>query len=161
MEVCATWLARDFLRRAGRPLDETPPCDHSPDDCPPIREGANDMSTVSKLDTTAAEKAAAKHSDTPSVVEVVMHDFLTAAAKHIAAATDPAEPNERFATHCALSQAYGLVAYVLNAYHQSGEDSTELAWELTDLLANGEPLDEWVREQLTARGVNVDEITAS
>lgn len=119
------------------------------------------MAIQSKLDTAAAEKAAAKRTDTPSVVEVVMHDFLTAAAKHIAAATDPAEPKEHFATHCCLAQAYGLVAYVLDAYHQTGADSTELAWELTDLLANGEPLDEWVREQLTARGVNVDDLTAS
>ncbi len=118
------------------------------------------MDTESFLDTTAAEKAAAKRTGNPSVVEVVMHDFLTAAAKHITAACDPNEPNEHFATHCALAQAYGITAYILDAYHQSGEDSTELAWELLDLLGDGEPLDEWVREQLTARGVNVDELTA-
>lgn len=37
MTVCAVWLARDFLRRHARPID-IPPCDHSPDCCPPIKE---------------------------------------------------------------------------------------------------------------------------
>jgi hypothetical protein len=57
MLVCATWLARDYLRRAGRPLD-IPPCDHSPDDCPPIREGANDMTTAADTRDIAIEVAA-------------------------------------------------------------------------------------------------------
>jgi anti-sigma factor RsiW len=42
MYVCDVWLARDFLHRTRRPLD-IPPCTHRADLCPPIREGANDM----------------------------------------------------------------------------------------------------------------------
>src|SRR5690349_23801291 len=49
MEVCDVWLARDFLRRARRPLD-IPPCDHSPTECPPIRE-RNPMNTTVKART--------------------------------------------------------------------------------------------------------------
>jgi hypothetical protein len=45
MEVCDVWLARDFLRRTRRPLD-IPPCQHSPSECPPIREGADEMTTT-------------------------------------------------------------------------------------------------------------------
>lgn len=33
MTVCSVWLARDFLRRTGRPVD-IPPCPHSNADCP-------------------------------------------------------------------------------------------------------------------------------
>lgn len=38
------WLARDFLARAGRPLD-IPPCDHPPALCPPIKETAMEHRT--------------------------------------------------------------------------------------------------------------------
>jgi hypothetical protein len=45
MEVCDVWLARDFLRRARRPLD-IPPCQHRADLCPPIRERNTEMTTT-------------------------------------------------------------------------------------------------------------------
>lgn len=58
MTSCEVWLARDFLRRTGRPID-IPPCDHSPDQCPPIKE--TDMSATPTLPThfTTAQQAAA------------------------------------------------------------------------------------------------------
>jgi hypothetical protein len=39
------WLARDFLARARRPVD-IPACAHDTTDCPPIREGATEMTTT-------------------------------------------------------------------------------------------------------------------
>lgn len=94
--------------------------------------------------------------ETVSTVEHMMREFLTASTKHTAAACDPTTPKEDFGTHCALAQAYGVTAYVLHAFDQTGEDSTELAWELYDFLGNGEPLAEWVGERLTNYRVNVD-----
>lgn len=95
-------------------------------------------------------------SETVSTVEHMMREFLTASTKHTAAACDPTTPKEDFATHCALAQAYGLTAYVLHAFDQTGDDSTELAWELHDFFGDGEPLSEWVSGRLASYRVNVD-----
>lgn len=89
--------------------------------------------------------------ETVSTVDHMMREFLTASTKHTAAACDPTTPKDDFATHCALAQAYGLVAYVLHAFRETDGDAYELAWELHDLVGDGEPLAEWVTARLGDR----------
>jgi hypothetical protein len=88
--------------------------------------------------------------DVPSTVDHMMREFLTASTKHTAAACDPATPEADFRTHCALAQAYGLIAYVLNEFGNTDGDATELAWELHDFTGDGESLAEWVTARLGA-----------
>jgi hypothetical protein len=92
-----------------------------------------------------------------TTVEATMEDFLRAASIHTGKALDPATPREEFATHCALGHAYSLVAYLLDAHLQTGDDTTELAWELHEFAEDGEPLAHWVGDQVRARGINTDE----
>jgi hypothetical protein len=35
MNACADWIAADFLHARGLEHDD-PPCDHDPEDCPPL-----------------------------------------------------------------------------------------------------------------------------
>ena len=90
----------------------------------------------------------------PVTVEATMEDFLRAASIQIAKAFDPATTREEFNTHCALGHAYSLVAYLLDARIQTGEDLTDLAVELNEFAEDGEPLAHWVAEQVHARGID-------
>jgi hypothetical protein len=40
MTACADWLAAEFLHRHGHPHPD-PPCDHDPQDCPPLEPEEN------------------------------------------------------------------------------------------------------------------------
>lgn len=115
------------------------------------------MTIQSQLDTAAAEKAAAKRTDTPTVVEELTANFLRASHHHIRKSFDPATPKDDFTTHCGFAHAYALVAYLLDAHQQTGDDTTELAWELHEFAQNGEPLADWVNEQVHARGIKTDD----
>lgn len=89
----------------------------------------------------------------------LLHDLLATAHAHIAAACDPTRDRAdeaAFRHHCEAAQLAGMAAYLLDALdRQPGWVADGVAAAVHELAEDGEPLAEWVAEQVTARGVKV------
>lgn len=86
----------------------------------------------------------------------LLHDLLATAHAHVAAACDPTRDNgdeAAFRAHCEAAQLAGIAAYLLDALDVDTSGAEEVAREVSQLAEDGEPLAEWVAEQVQARGI--------
>lgn len=92
-----------------------------------------------------------------SLVEHLMLKFLTAAQQSVIAATTPGTPESEFRWNVERATLAGMCAYLLDALHTNDRgEADEVAVALERHCADGEPLADWVAEELTRRGIEVE-----
>lgn len=90
-------------------------------------------------------------------VEHIMLNFLTAAQQSLIAATTPGTPEAEFRWNVERATLAGMCAYLLDALHTNDQgEADEVAVALERHCADGEPLADWVAEELNRRGVEVE-----
>lgn len=100
-------------------------------------------------------------------VRELLHHLLATSHAHIAAACDPNRDRAdeaAFRHHCEAAQLAGMAAYLLDALGSHFGNTVDLVCrELDQLATDGEPLAEWVADQVIRRGVTwpgTDEVPA-
>lgn len=97
-----------------------------------------------------------------NVCDVMVRDFLTSSQQHLNLATDPDAPEADFRSNCIAAQLCGMVAYLLDQINQMDSGvGPDVAWELHDWCQDGEPLAQWVADELHNRGVDVESLAAT
>lgn len=90
----------------------------------------------------------------PNAALVVAADFLESSARQLNAGFDNYDdPNHT--SNFLLATAYGAVAFLLHELHANDQGAaSDAAWELSEMTEAGQPLADWVSDQLAALGID-------
>ncbi len=92
-----------------------------------------------------------------NVTDVMVRDFLVSSQQHLNLATAPDTPEADFRSNCMAAQLCGMVALLLTELKNLDQGTAaDVAWQVHDFCQDGEPLAEWVAEELNNRGVDVE-----
>lgn len=96
----------------------------------------------------------------PDVVERMLVDYLTAAQKSLIKAVDPDGPptsSPRFGYLVERATLTGMCAYLLSRLNDTAPSlAADAAAALMAFADDGEPLADWVTDQLARRAVDVE-----
>ena len=92
-----------------------------------------------------------------NVTDAMVRDFLVSSQRHLNSATAPGTPEVDFRNSAIMALLSGLVAYLLAELKDLDQGTAaDVAWQVHDFCEHGEPLADWVAEELTRRGVDVE-----
>jgi len=92
-----------------------------------------------------------------NVTDAIVQDFLVSSQRHTNAATDSTTPEADFRLNCTVAALSALVAYLLVELKDVDQSTAaDVAWQVSDFCQDGEPLAQWVAEELNNRGVDVE-----
>lgn len=92
-----------------------------------------------------------------NVTDAMVRDFLVSSQRHLNATMDRTASEADFRTNCMVSLLSGLVAYLLAELKDLDQGTAaDVAWQVRDFCQDGEPLADWVAEELTRRGIDVE-----
>lgn len=118
--------------------------------------------TMPETDTIGqglAVQALTRRTSEPNAGLVVYAQYLEASARELVAAKG--KPAVEQQLRWSLAQAHGVVAYLMWALHDSDQGAaSDAGWEITEMCEAGEPMADWVTEQLVKLGVDVEALIA-